>query len=698
MSDLATLAVELSTREISPSSIGDHINLLLKITDSYLFSKPNNDNLIVESTQLWSYLKQILQFALRDPIFGEPPKPYKLIHTAIYAFIGLYKSLFNSFTIAKTLNDKLIWDQLNLIKDQLISKWPTSFPLPFTNSETQIFQSQSVMEALTKLVFQVILSQSDELIPNNHSYINSNLLQSQGNGLLDKLISLLADDLLLPPTLFSTINSSLVSLFRSRQTLVTQRFLNITLAYESQFKSNPKFLLDDDNKKIQIRLIKRFNDRMNKISMALLFNRGLLNSGPQLPYKQRFEKKLKYMSDRDSTFKQQKISITSDKWDEGEDIDDPELTQKLKRRKLDTKDVLFNESKTPLENDWASIYTLIRSHDNLTQFDMSSIEPHYLASMVLLGLAKVDTKTLVKGLDIVQDRYKWVSKPVEKEIPKTEVTPEIKSDDEYDPSAGTTVTATPAAVVIKTEPVKQQAPPIDDSFVLPPPPKLEGIQEGDIIKSVIDDMISALPQTISSMPTVGNQESQSKLQNKLIITTNSQFSPETQLVILIRLATRGLNESHSKYIRLSLLEYFKQDWKSRMNGLLWWLNEEWFSHYKLNVKSEQENDDEVPYLHYLNLFMDHLISFIEMSDRAIFIRFLSELPLVPLPILSKVKAICLDPMRMKLGFQSLLFLMMFRPPIISDAKIILNEIKDHATTTGNETVLKESTNLLNKFI
>lgn len=690
---LATQAAELADQPITEDNMNSHCVLLRDMVETFLYRTTGENASVSDAILTWQYLNPLLRLLLRDPAHGEAQRPYKITKMAVSAFTGLYKTLFKSLdTLSKGQ-----WDELASTRDQLLAKWPSCFPLPYTNMETQLYQSLEVNEALTKLAYQVIILHTEE--PANMggngglpSWVNVSGLQTQGSALLDTMVGLLADDLLLPPALFATINSCLVSLFRSRASLVNQRFLNITLAYESQFKSNPKYPLHPDNLTVQTRLVKRFNDRVNKVMIALVLNKGFLNSGPQLPFKQRFEKKLKYLTDRDNKLKQKKVSITSDEWDLGEDVDE-EMQQRLKRRKLDSNNLFFNESKTPLEDDWASVYTFIRSHDTLTQFDMSSIEPSYLASMVLLGLAKVQTKTLVKALDIVQDRYKWLTKPPQQspqpsEAKKSE-TP--ADDDEYDPSAETTVN-------VKKEPLQVKAPvvkeiPIDDNFVLPPPPKLDALKEGDIIKSVIDDMITALPKTIASMPTVGNQESLQKLQAKLI-TSTTQFSPEAQLVILIRLATRGLNEAHSKYIREALLDYFKQDWKPRMNGLVWWLNEEWYAQYKLSTKPEGET----PYLHYLNLFMDHLISFAEMSDRAPFIRFLSELPLVPQEVLSKVRAVCMDPMRMKLGFQSLLFLMMFRPPMIPDAKAILTEIKDHATATENESVLKEATNLLNKFI
>lgn len=686
--ELVSLIAAVADADFSAEQYKLHLPLLKTLAAGAQSAYSADPQCVAKS---WLYLKRVLLFALSDdpsassssptpsPAFSSSSspspvirKPYSIVQLAVQAFTTIYPHLFQ----LQVFNES-VWLEISSFRVQLLDKWPnTGFPLLFTNPETATFQSQGVMEALAKLIYQVIkVHQHQEQQPQRFAFLNYPQLVIQSQNLIDRLISSMANDLILPTTLFSTVNSCLMSLFKTSPQLVTQRFLNITLAYESQFKAQPHFPLDSANIEVQTRILKRFNDRINKILIQLMLNKNLIS---QANFKMRFEKKLKFVNDKDMKFKQNKVSITSDQWDSMfHDEQQQDQDPAAKRRKLASKPFYYNQSKIPANKSWDQLYTMIKSQSDLSNFDMSTIDQGYLSSMILLGLAKVDTEVLVQGLNLVKERYEWLLNADKPKLATPTPQPEEQAtqqpqqanqddeeEDEYDPTASVSQVKkeqTPTTAAVERV--------IKDDFVLPDPPT--NIPVGDMVKVVIDDMImTSLP---SSKPTADNKQQQ-------------------QLEFLIRLASRGLQPVHAEYIGQALLEYFKADWKGRIQGLISWLSEEWYSQYKLKTPTEDNQ-----YLKYLSQVMDHLVSFIEMSDRALFIRFLSELPLVPLEILSKISTVCFDPMRMKLGFQSLLFLIMFRPPMHSEIKQLLEQMLKTATDSSNAEVTRECQNLLAKI-
>ncbi len=151
----------------------------------------------------------------------------------------------------------------------------------------------------------------------------------------------------------------------------------------------------------------------------------------------------------------------------------------------------------------------------------------------------------------------------------------------------------------------------------------------------------------------------------------------------------------------TLFDYFKTDLKSNIDGIIEWLNEEYYSTNIISTSSsKKEDDDEISpdsetYLHYTSLIMDNLIPFLESADRKIFIRLLSELPYLNKELIFRIRSLCSDPVRSKLGFQSLLYLMMFRPPVSSSCIELLKDM--YQDSGNNESLQAECLNYLKKY-
>ena len=134
-------------------------------------------------------------------------------------------------------------------------------------------------------------------------------------------------------------------------------------------------------------------------------------------------------------------------------------------------------------------------------------------------------------------------------------------------------------------------------------------------------------------------------------------SSSSWLHVLIRLITRGIAaQEASDLIREELLSFFIQDFEQRVSLIIEWLNEEWF--FQTSQRQEPSN-----YKKWSLRVLESLGPFLENKHRRFFIRLMSELPSLQCDHLGALKPICLDPARSSLGFQTLKFLIMFRPPV-----------------------------------
>ena len=68
------------------------------------------------------------------------------------------------------------------------------------------------------------------------------------------------------------------------------------------------------------------------------------------------------------------------------------------------------------------------------------------------------------------------------------------------------------------------------------------------------------------------------------------------------------------------------------------------------------------YMKWATRIFDNILPFIEAKDVRIFIRFLGELPLVLPSHVARLKTLCLDPERQKLGFAAIRYLLLLWPP------------------------------------
>lgn len=603
--------------------------------------------------------------------------------------------------------DKEKWLKLCRLRDFIVSKWPSAYPLLPYNHDLDWSRSIGCKNAITRFIGVIIKTHipppspkgknsdgnaidiSIALVNKDHPFLYNSKIGAEGHLMIGKLFAVLSDDILLPTPVFSTILSVLMALFRLRHNVISAKFLNYALGYEADLRRSPKFCSD----KLKLKLNRRFNDRIDKILISMLLGKGFINRDAKL--KTRFENKLHFLVDKANT--QRKMGIMNDMTEEDEEV----LQHLRKKKKLDKKVVkektvdFYNEAKVARDDEYKAIYSLIKPGDPLENFDMSAISADLLSQMVITALRSVEDRKIVKALNIVADRY--IEIVTRNDYAAADAQPVVT---DTTASSASSKVATQTTVSVKQEEDENSEGFSDDEvYTVPLPKALNEKQTKEHIKVIIDNFIGLADKNIKE----GGEYMTNDNLNKLAI---SKWKNDSWLKILCRLATRGtsLNGDVSNYIRDNLLAYFEGDIKGRLSGVIEWLNEEYYSAMvkvddsgsKVKLEDKKEADLTV-YLNYTGKILDNLVPFLDVSDRKIFIRLLSELPYLNKDMISKIKSICLDPARVKLGFQSLLYLIMFRPPIFNDCIEVLRDMYQEASKSGNESLKGSCVKLLKKY-
>ncbi|KAG7841312.1 hypothetical protein KL942_001191 [Ogataea angusta] len=594
------------------------------------------------------------------------------------------------------------WERLSNVKDYLLSQWPSSYPLQPYNPETDLSRSIACKTSLIKLIGRIIQVQlpaspsitdiehdiSVSMIKTSHPFLLNSNLSSQAQNLLDNLFTVLNDDVLLPTGLFTTIMSTMMTLFKARPKFLSNKFIMFILAYESQLKIEPRF---EREEKLKMKLTKRFNDRVDKCLISILLNKGFLAKDPGL--RTRFENKFNYLVDKARDQRQKGILNVDD--------DDDLEVKEIKRQKVEAiqrNNMLFyNESRIARSHDYKSIYNLIKPNDQLTEFDMSTIPTDVLVSMVITALQKISVAKLVKGLTIVSDRYKDITTNTDSAfqgiyVPSTNegsLKRKRTDDDEFG-----------IRTRMKTDTGNDISNEIDDAynddelkgdFLVPVPKEFSFKSKKEQLALIVRNFIKQSAPKIKQNNSTSDQSIQHNALDKLAI---SIWNEESWVKVLSRLATRGLaNDELSDCMRKSVFNYFKDDMRNRIDGVIEWLNEEYYSEIRDTTGVQPQKDGH--YMTYCAFTLDNLIPFLDSSDRKVFIRLMSELPYLDKSLISKLRSLCKDPVRSKLGFQSLLYLIMFRPPVLPDCLGLLTDMLNDASS--DDALKKECSTYLKKY-
>lgn len=602
-----------------------------------------------------------------------------------------------------------VWQKLNELKNMLTNKFQSTFPLaPSDDEEHDMVRSIDSKLEILKFVILVIDYQSKSpsnitsfslsQVQPNHSLIKQSI-EAEAYGLVDVVLKVITNDILIPPLVTAVFNH--FSVLARRKPQFVSKMLNVIENFDTNTKLQSNYQTIDEYK-----LSKKYVDRILKIFLNHLLRNQLVPSN----YTSSLNKKLSLLVNRGDDIRKKNILLPS-----------PEDSN-IKKRKFDG---FVNPSKRCKTNDYKNLYCLTDSTNELNNFDISTLPQNMLISMALASLNKVSTNKLNKALDIIGERYKYAVA----NFAPTEITKE--QDGEYDDEDNDGDDFSP-----------------ETSYTLPPPKDLSYQDKKEHVNLIIKNFFKLADKNVSDVEEkqeLGGKDTVNKELTKIAI---KAWKKDSWFVLLTRLATRGMrtvdstkpvigsekvenentdvaqNEELSDIIRQSIFDHFLDNVHARIDLIIEWLNEEWYSekvfnedvlHKQLTEKyidqyesNPVENDSveervnreidaiEIPtptYNKWTGKVLDSLIPFLEPNDKKIFIRLLSDLPYLNEDLVSRIKSLCFDPVRSKIGFLSLQFLIMYRPPV----KLACIHILEDLSNSDQEDLKEEATKLLKKY-
>ena len=344
-------------------------------------------------------------------------------------------------------------------------------------------------------------------------------------------------------------------------------------------------------------------------------------------------------------------------------------------------------------NSFAQLFTLTDDM-GLTSFDVKVLPVDMINTITSLTLKHVDQNALDEAIGVIRARYAHLQKmnqptPVP-DIPMAGPTG-IDDEDEYDPEYDSSDEAASGPVATAQALQELMQPDIAlGPFELPKPPPLTE-EDVKVLSRQTSDRFMDIIDALSIQP---QPSSKQKLGlNRLAASANDR---DAWVTMVARLATRAPSHlddlvssdddsedgngnttkaeenkapdtqvSLANDIREGLFAHIAQDFKSRLNVAISWLNEEWYND-KLNTP---KSADPLPPINLPNYYpqilriLDYMVTFLDARDSKLLIRFLSEIPAMNADVLERVKMLALDPERVNMCMMSMQYLILMRPPV-----------------------------------
>ncbi|CAX40626.1 cleavage factor II (CF II) component, putative [Candida dubliniensis CD36] len=639
--------------------------------------------------------------------------------------------------VALNANSNQIWSKLTELKNSLVNKFQSNFPLsPSDNIEHDLLRNIATKLDLLKFMMTIIdissktriigeplqnpnsLQFSLNNVPPNHSLIKYDQMEYESEAIFKSMVLRVFNyDIIIAPLITATLNHCILIMKRKPQ------FVPLLLKTIEKYDTNNK-LQSNYQSLEQFKLARKYVDRnlRNFISHCQKnklippeFNTSLVRMATAL-------------TDRGNNIRRKNIFA----------INEPNI----RKRKFEG---FYNPSKKMKQMSYSHLYTLNDINDELNNFDLSTLPQNYISNMVVNALQRAPVPKLVKALEIISERYTDAFQK-----PRPIATPISQNNNNNNNNSVTVATPT----------VKQGDPEVNDEdeederyevdlngdfydpskvFSLPPPKELSFQEKKQHISIIINNFLNLARKGGPEVNNNNNGEDElelsaddrSDISKALTRAAIKGWKKGNWLLLLSRLATRGMrtkqkstnntvkqegetegedikmspdqknNQQLSDMIRSAILEYFSENVHGRIDMVIEWLNEEWYSE-RVFQQNEYLNEGKNPdkeiittpiYDIWSKKVVDATVSYIEPNDKKIFLRLLSDLPELNEDLIGRIKSLCIDPGRSAIGFLALQFLIMYRPPVKQMCIKVLQELSE----SDQEDISTEAKKRLDKF-
>ncbi|KAL1967115.1 hypothetical protein VTN77DRAFT_3406 [Rasamsonia byssochlamydoides] len=586
-----------------------------------------------------------------------------VVKSVVQTAASLYPHVFRQ--IIRHPDNRSIWELMTAIKHNILQRWDAA-PYPvkvccikFVQKVVHIQTPGTISDPRRPEQNETSLS----IVPRNHAVLAIPNLEAEASGLLDRLLTVLLDNSDDAILVNATLNC-LAVLIRTRQSIAHK-------IIDSILNFNPlKQLNAPMTPTLRVSL-----KSMERTTRAVLVN--VLKRNPNHPLAGRMQQYIDRMA-------QSRLDMLDDSSRKrGLPAEPTDGLDNAKRQRLDTETPPLLKIPPLPEGpiSYAQLYTLTEDV-GLSSFDVKQLPADLVVKITVPVLTRVDPNLLNQAIEAIRCRYQTLSA---RQAAQAQAPPAEEEEDEYEPEYQpmdvpdniSTQAETVSAEVSDLQPDLVSLGP----FVLPQPPPLTEEEAADLGRSTVErvfGMVTSMP------PKPVKGANQQRLGFARL--AGSTFDRDAWVTLLTRLATRasagleagdghiktenGLSKRKpaiSDTIREMLYRYILEDFRSRMNIGIAWLNEEWYND-RIQLKfaaSHREGDEEVSvplhYDHWVLRLLDGILPYLDARDKVL-IRFLSEIPEMTISIVGRVKSLARDPERVNLCVQALLYLVMFRPP------------------------------------
>ncbi|KAL2862117.1 hypothetical protein BJX68DRAFT_223961 [Aspergillus pseudodeflectus] len=603
------------------------------------------------ATNVLHTVRSILELPERDQLVLK-----NIVQTAASLYPLVFRYIINH------PEDKQSWEHIEAIKQDILRRWDSfSYPVKLCCIK---FAQRVVLVQTHGLIADPRRPEHNEtslaIVPRNHSILSLPSLEAESSGLLDRILSIFQEDASDPILVNATLNC-LATLIRSRQSIsnkIISAVLNFLPARHARSPVTPAVRVGVKS--------------MERTTRALLIN--IMKRNPSHPLVSKMQQHIERLMQS----RIEHVDETSRK--RGLPTEPTDGLDAAKRARLDaeTPPVIKVPPLPAGRISYAQLFTLTED-TGLSSFDVKQLPADLLVKIVVPLLARVDQSSLNQVVDAVRTRYQTVQKQQMAQRQPAAVEEDDDYEPEYQPMDITSAASDQAGAASADIPGEQPDLVSLGPFVLPRPPPLSEDQAADAGRGAVARVFGMLGSTTVTPNPVKGQGQQLGFSRL----AGSTFDRDAWVTLLTRLATRapsGLETGPkpeadrrrpriSDSIRETLYRYILEDFRGRVNVGIMWLNEEWYNdriQMQVAASNRTDEDEEVSvalnYDPWVLRLLDGFLPYLDSRDIKIFIRFLSEIPEVTIPIAKRIASLAKDPERVNLCVQSFMYLIMFRPP------------------------------------
>ncbi|KAG4303577.1 hypothetical protein PCK1_000095 [Pneumocystis canis] len=561
------------------------------------------------------------------------------------------------FRYTCTQQNVLVWNQMTQIKTRIFQLWNSKHKgirIACIKFIQIIIQTQTLGTKDPRLINKSDISLN--LILPKHPFLHSLDLETEAKGFLDKLIENIHEKPLDPLIITATLNC--LTILAKYRLDINTKIINGILSFSP---------IDDTLKeKDEIKLQIQTRSLIKNITIVLT---NLLRNNATGSLTERVNQ---YLS------MQEKFDMQDDNSRKRFFSDINHFSAKrIKTENLNS----YKSVEIPENASVISFFTLteMKKDNPLLSIDVTQLPHELVARITIENLLYIKHDYFERSINILRSRL--LEQTQQTLLSKTEENKLVKNplknivdidDDDYEPSDTYVFQSDENIVKVRNSQAKeknyQEKNMKVTPFELPDPQPFTPSSLTKHFHAVIDRLF------LNVFKDTSDDTKHMRIFNLESLKTN-RWNKQSWIRLISRLCTRGfitLKEtddnndqiSFSHFVRNKLLEYVLSYFKERIQFAVTWLSEEWYNDHLMLRKSKEELSTwEGPqYEKWTLMVLDGVLPFVEGTNKA-FLRFLSDLPELSATCIYRLRILCLDPERSKLGFAALQYLIMLRPPV-----------------------------------